>query len=154
MVHHRPGCLKAGPSKGVCGLDCDNDGMSSKPSLGKDITDGTQSVHVSVCGSDRCKACVHIIEGNTFTSNVNKCKYNVKSPTNGRTLDCGSSKVIYLISCRKCGVQYVGKTAQTLRCRLNNHRNRIKQLVELYLYNHFSSDGHSINALCIMPIGR
>ena len=95
---------------------------------------------------------MHIIEGNTFTSNVNKRKYNVNSPNSGRTLDCGSSNVIYLISCRRCGVQYVGKTAQTLRSRLNNHRNRIKQLVDLYLYNHFSSDGHSINDLCIMPI--
>ena len=59
VVHHRPGCLKAGPSKGVCGLDCDNDGMSSKPFLGRDITDGTQFVRVNVCGSSRCKACVH-----------------------------------------------------------------------------------------------
>ena len=58
----------------------------------------------------------------------------------------------YLISCGKCGLQYVGKTSQTLRSRLNNHRNRLKQLCDLYLYNHFNSDGHNIKDLNIMPI--
>ena len=53
VVHHRPGCSKAGRNRGVCGLNCDNDDMSSKPILGRGVTDGTQLVHVSVCGSDR-----------------------------------------------------------------------------------------------------
>ena len=35
---------------------------------------------------------------------------------------------------------------------LNNHRNRLKQLCDLYLYNHFNSDGHNITGLNIMPI--
>ena len=30
-----------------------------------------------------------------------------------------TKNVIYLISCRKCAVQYVGETSQTLRCRFN-----------------------------------
>ena len=44
------------------------------------------------------------------------------------------------------------KTSQTIRSRLNNHRNRIKQLCNLYLCNHFNSNGHSIKDLRIMPI--
>ena len=51
-----------------------------------------------------------------------------------------------------CGVQYVGKTSQTLRSRMNNHRNRLKQLCDLYLYNHFSSDGHCVDDISIIPI--
>ena len=47
---------------------------------------------------------------------------------------------------------YVGETSQTLRKRLNNHRNRLKQLCGLYLYQHFNSDGHTIDDLNIMPI--
>ena len=78
--------------------------------------------------------------------------YYVRSPLNDSVLDCGSRNVIYLTSCGKCGLQYVGKTSQTLRSRLNNHRNRLKQLCDLYLYNHFNSDGHSITDLNIMPI--
>ena len=52
----------------------------------------------------------------------------------------------------KCGVQYVGETSQTLRKRLNNHTNRLKQLCGLYLYQHFNSDGRTIDDLNIMPI--
>ena len=49
-------------------------------------------------------------------------------------------------------MQYVGKTSQSLRCRFNNHRNRLKQLCDLYLYNHFHSNGHSLKDIKIMPI--
>ena len=41
--------------------------------------------------------------------------------------------VDYLISCKKCGIQYIGETSQKLRNRMNNHRNR------LYLYQHASN---------------
>ena len=67
-------------------------------------------------------------------------------------MNCGTKNVIYLISCRKCAVQYVGETSQTLRCRFNNHRSRLKQLCGLYLYHHFSSDGHTLDDISIMPI--
>ena len=79
-----------------------------------------------------------------------KKKYNVVSP-NG-DMDCGSNNVIYLIQCRKCGIQYVGKTSQKLRCRVNNHRNRIKRLCDDYVYDHFTSDGHTLHDVSIMPI--
>ena len=67
-------------------------------------------------------------------------------------MDCSSKNVINLITCRQCGIQYVGKTSQTLRSRMNNHRNRLKQLGNFYLYNHFNSDGHSLDDISIMPI--
>ena len=67
-------------------------------------------------------------------------------------MNCGTKNVIYLISCRKCAVQYVGETSQTLRCRFNNQRSRLKQLCGLYLYHHFSSDGHTLDDINIMPI--
>ena len=67
-------------------------------------------------------------------------------------MDCSSKNVIYLIPCRQCGIQYVGKTSQTLRSRMNNHRNRLKQLGNFYLHNHFNSDGHSLDDISIMAI--
>ena len=124
--------------------------MSSKPASGRGIADDTQSIRVSSCGSNRCKTCAHMVVGNSFISNVNGRKYFVVSPQ-GNDLDCSSRNVIYVIFCTKCGVQYVGKTNQTLRCRLNNHRNGIKQLYDLYIYNHFNSDGHTVADLRIMP---
>ena len=35
---------------------------------------------------------------------------------------------------------------------MNNHRYRLKQLGNFYLYNHFNSDGHSLDDISIMPI--
>ena len=67
-------------------------------------------------------------------------------------MSCGTRSVIYLITCKKCGVQYAGETSQTLRCRFSNHRNRLKQLSGLYLYHHFNSDGHTLEDIGIMPI--
>ena len=129
-----------------------NDVTSSKPQ-GRDVIDDsvTKFVCQSVCcGSRKCKTCNHLVEGNTFTSNVTGRTYDVSSP--GMCMNCGTKSVIYLISCKKCGVQYVGETNQTLRCRFNNHRNRLKQLCGLYLYHHFSSDGHTLDDISIIPI--
>ena len=49
-------------------------------------------------------------------------------------------------------IQYVGETGQTLRKRLNNHRNRLRNLTNLYLYHHFNLDGHSEEDIAIMLI--
>ena len=48
-------------------------------------------------------------------------------------MDGGTDNIIYLVSCKKCGVQYVSETGQTLKKRLNNHRNRLKQLIVSYV---------------------
>ena len=69
-------------------------------------------------------------------------------------MNCGTRSVIYLISCQKCGIQYVGETSQTLKCRFNNHRNRLKQLCGLYLYHHFSSDGHTLDDTPVLCLFR
>ena len=102
------------------------------------------------CGGSRCKTWKHLVVGNSFASNVTCKSYNISCPRG--SISCRTKNVIYVISCRKCGVQYVGETSQTLRARFNNHRNRLKQLCGLYLYHHFNSDGHSLDDINIMPI--
>ena len=150
VVHHGPGCIKAGTNCG--GLGCGNDVVSSKPAcVGRDGTEAPQS-GVTKCGGIRCKTCDFINVGSSFKSNVTGRDYNVASPC--ACLDCGTSNVIYLITCKKCGVQYVGKTSQTLRSRFNNHRTRLKQMCDLFLYNHFNSDGHCHTDILLMPIEK
>ena len=46
----------------------------------------------------------------------------------------------------------MGETSQTLRGRFNNHRNRLKKLCGLYIYQHFNSDSHTLEDMCIAPI--
>ena len=134
----------------IMGDVCRHDASSSKPDmLGRDGTDDTQTKSM-ICGSRGCKTCDHLVVGDTFTSNVTKRVYSVVSPSS--IVNCSTRNVVYLISCRKCGVQYVGETSQTLRSRFNNHRNRLKQLCGLHLYHHFNSDGHTLSDISIMPI--
>ena len=46
----------------------------------------------------------------------------------------------------------MGEPGQSLRKRLNNHRNRLKKLSCQYLYQHFNSDGHTEDDINIVPI--
>ena len=55
-------------------MNCRYDAMSSKPVVGRVMADVPQSLRVSKCGSDRCKTCVHIIQGDSFTSNTTNNK--------------------------------------------------------------------------------
>ena len=154
VVDHGLGPLKAGPTC-LCVPVCYHDAASSKPSSGgRDVVDIHKQTKcncvVNVCGSKRCKTCKHVHECSTFHSNVTHKTYNIVSPS--LSMNCGTENIIYLITCRKCGIQYVGETGQSLRKRLNNHRNRLKKLSCQYLYQHFNSDGHTEDDINIVPI--
>ena len=120
VVDHGLGPVKAGQTC-LCVPVCVNDASSSKPtSVGRDVVDGhiqTNSVGcvvdcvvdcevgcvVGVCGSVRCKTCVHMSQGNV----TQKC-YTVINHSG--SLTCGTDNLIYLISCKRCRIQYVGVT--------------------------------------------
>ena len=66
--------------------------------------------------------------------------------------NCNSLNVVYLITCRICGLQYVGSTTTKFRARFNNHKSRMRRHRNLdraqreqddMLYRHFWSVGHS-----------
>ena len=44
-----------------------------------------------------------------------------------RKLDCDSSLVIYLVTCKKCRGQYVGKSTTPFKKRHSNHKQEIKR---------------------------
>ena len=64
-------------------------------------------------------------------SKVTKKWYDVVSSAS--SMNCATENVVYLISCTRCGVQYVGETSQKLRSRFNNHRNRLKNMANLII---------------------
>ena len=67
------------------GGNCANDGVPSKPtSVGRGRSDDAQVR----CCNKRCLTCVHLVEGNSFISNITK-----KVSPNG-DMDCGSNNVI------------------------------------------------------------
>ena len=63
--------------------------------------------------------------------------------------DCDSEGVIYLITCKKCGLQYVGNTVTSFRLRFNNHKSSMMRygkgkrgICGQKLYAHFYTEGH------------
>lgn len=100
------------------------------------------------CGQHNCKTCrVHA------TDSIKIQSYNFKQDFNiTDNITCSSSNLIYLITCRKCCLQYVGETGRTLRDRLNDHRSAIKQHKNTPIGLHFNTTNHSILDLKIVGI--
>ena len=95
------------------------------------------------CGKTRCKVC-HVETGRTFVGCVDKRSFQIN-----HGFDCDSCGVIYLITCEKCGKQYVGSTITSFRMRVNNHRSSLnrygkgqKGICREHLNAHFWKDGH------------
>jgi hypothetical protein len=57
------------------------------------------------CGKKRCKICDNVIIGATFKSHVEGRSFCIN-----HRFDCDSERIVYLISCKFCGLQYVGNT--------------------------------------------
>ena len=59
------------------------------------------------CKSHRCDVCNYVITSSSFMSHTTKRSYN----TNYQ-LDCNSNNVVYLLTCKVWGLQYVGSTTK------------------------------------------
>ena len=62
------------------------------------------------CNGKRCQVCLKINDTDTFESfqTKQKCKIN-------HHLNCNDKFLIYLLSCKVCGLQYVGSTTDQFR---------------------------------------
>ena len=82
------------------------------------------------CGSVRCKVYDYITghEDTKFTSKVTGWEYVINYE-----LNCNSENVVYLLSCKRCAMQYVGSTTNRFRTRFNNHKSRLNAMRNLSL---------------------
>ena len=95
----------------------------------------------SCCGESRCETCFNIKETNTFQSFVTKKVYEIN-----HHFHCDSKCIVYLLSCKVCGLQYVESTVDRFRLRWNNYK--CSQRVALeggtpkqnYFHQHFLSE--------------
>ena len=85
--------------------------------------------------------CKHISSTSSFKSNQTNETFKIFHNTN-----CRSDYVVYLLECRKCKIQYVGKTETPFNVRLNNHRIGANKQKEdtIPAARHFSQ-GHNFN---------
>ena len=102
------------------------------------------------CGRSRCKACSALMTTDTFTSH---CTGKTYIPRTAAT--CKSRDVVYLIQCRRCGLQYVGETEQALNERLNSHGSDInRKSKDKPVAVHFNLPGHCTADLQVMVIDQ
>ena len=79
----------------------------------------------------------------TFTSTVTKKPYKIN-----HKFVCSDKCLIYLLTCKKCLIQYVTKTVDEFRYRWNNYKNNSKnydynqQYMQRHLYEHYSGVGY------------
>ena len=62
-------------------------------------------------------------------------------------MNCNDKCVIYLLSCKNCGLQYVGSTTNPFLYRWNNYKGNNKKAErgvgrQADLFEHFASHGH------------
>ncbi|OCT65995.1 hypothetical protein XELAEV_18042249mg [Xenopus laevis] len=73
------------------------------------------------CGASRCVTCKYIEKTTEFTSNSTTYTYPNKCYIN-----CNTTYVVYLLTCKKCNIQYVGSTSRNLKCRMREHIHSIE----------------------------
>ena len=99
------------------------------------------------CGHKRCKCCYEIVTTISFRSYNTGRRYNIRA-----NITCKSRN---LISCKRCGLQYVGETENPLHIRMNGHRSDIRtKKLEKPVAAHFSLPGHSAEDLEVRGIEK
>ena len=94
--------------------------------------------------SKRCLVCLNVSEMDVFQSFQTKEQYKIN-----HQLNCNDKCLIYLLSCKVCGLQYVGSTTDKFRLRWNNYKEnnrkakRGEEHMQPLVLEHFSSNYHN-----------
>ena len=87
-----------------------------------DIRCNITSPIISKCDKG-CRFCVHFDVNSVIKSHSTGREYNtIISPNVDNNVSCTSSNIIYIITCSKCNLQYVGETVNSLSIRFYTHR--------------------------------
>ena len=101
------------------------------------------------CGACTCKTCPILKVTDKFSSHTTGQVYKVKFRAS-----CKSSNFVYLITFRRCGLQYVSETGQPLHARVNGHQFDITQW-RTYISpvaKHFNSGAHLESDMKVMVV--
>ena len=89
----------------------------------------------------RCHTCLNVNGANSFASSVTKEEYKINN-----CFDCNEKCLIYVLTCKVCLKQDVGKTVDEFRLRWNNYKsNNIKHqrsepCMQEHLFEHFNEE--------------
>ena len=73
------------------------------------------------CEKNRCDLCKNfLLQASKFQSSATGRHYAIR-----QKLSCSSKNVIYLATCCKCNLQYVGSTSTEFKIRFRNHKSNM-----------------------------
>ena len=96
------------------------------------------------CGKSRGKVSLNIEKIDTFISTTTNERFKPN-----HKLDCDGNCLIYLLTCKCCGRQYVGETTDEFRLRWDNYKSNDSNdawneaRMQKHLFEHFKMEGHS-----------
>lgn len=73
------------------------------------------------CGQNRCGMCRFAVQTKTFGSVSDSHQFTICS-----FINCVMDHVIYLITCTRCNVQYIGYTIRNVKARIYEHIQGVK----------------------------
>ena len=92
----------------------------------------------NICYNDDCRYCPKLNTDGKITSKTTGRDYTSKT-----NVSCQSSNLVYCLSCKACGTQYVGQTKRRLMDRFQDHFYKIdKNVQNSDIGRHFNSPGH------------
>ena len=96
------------------------------------------------CKSTHCLLCLNISEMYLFQLYQTRKQYKIN-----HQLNCNDKYLIYLLSCKVCGLQYVGSTTDKFRLRWNNYKEnnrkakRGEKHMQPLVFENFCSRNHN-----------
>ena len=95
----------------------------------------------SFCNLKDCNICKKLNRTGTI-----RCLMTSKDEPSMKKISCRSSNLIYCITCKVCGMQYVGQTMRRLRNRFYNHYFHIRESTQdKAVSRHMSDNNHNTN---------
>ena len=97
----------------------------------------------------RCDLCKNfLLQTSKYVSSATGRQYPIR-----QKLTCSSKNVIYLATCNKCNLQYVGSTSTEFKIRFRNHKSSMldnRRTCELAV--HYNSSEHDISQISFTVI--
>ena len=88
------------------------------------------------------------LESDSFKSHFTGAHHKIRGH-----ITCTTSNIIYLISCRICGIQYIGETKNSIKKCFYGHRSTVKtQKLDTPMGQHFNLPNHSISDMILQGI--
>lgn len=107
--------------------------------------------NVGKCNRKNCSCCERLVILNFVRSRVTNKR--IALDLGWRGLDCNSKRIVYLLTCKHCGIQYVGQTKRKIKARLTEHIRNIKNnKLNTLIVKHFNEKEHNINNMTVQII--